>query len=173
MQKLIILRGNSASGKSTVAKELRERMGYETMLIQQDVVRREILRVQDLPENPSVQLIYDLAMYGKKIGFDVIIEGIMHADKCSEMLQKIIDDFGGESHVYYFDVSFEETLRRHETKLIEKNEYGEAEMRSWWRDKDYLGLRTEKLIPEHMSKEQIIEIIYNDTRQAVTSTHGA
>lgn len=167
MQKLIILRGNSASGKSTVAKELREKMGYETMLIQQDMVRREILRVQDLPHNPSMQLIYDLAMYGKNIGFDVIVEGIMHEDKCGEMLRKLIDDFDGENHIYYFDISFEETLRRHDTKSKERSEYGETEMRSWWREKDYLGVPNEKLLSEHTTKGKIIESILSALDQDI------
>ena len=137
-------------------------MGYETMLIQQDVVRREMLRVQDLPGNPSIKLIYDLAMYGRDIGFDVIIEGIFHADKCTEMFKNIITDFKGETHVYYFDIPFEETLRRHDTKLLEREEYGETEMRSWWREKDYLGVPNEQAITEQMSKDEIINRIYAD-----------
>lgn len=36
MGKLIILRGNSGSGKTTVAKELQKKFGYNTMLISQD-----------------------------------------------------------------------------------------------------------------------------------------
>lgn len=40
MRKLIILRGNSGSGKTTIAKELQNRFGTNTMLISQDVIRR-------------------------------------------------------------------------------------------------------------------------------------
>lgn len=40
MGKLIILRGNSGSGKTTVAKELQKKFGYNTMLISQDEIRR-------------------------------------------------------------------------------------------------------------------------------------
>ena len=57
MQRLIIIRGNSGSGKSTIAKRLQQKMGYQTMLIPQDVVRREMLRVRDKDNNPSIQLI--------------------------------------------------------------------------------------------------------------------
>ncbi len=45
MTRLIILRGNSGGGKTTVAKRLQRELGYETMLVQQDVVRHEILRI--------------------------------------------------------------------------------------------------------------------------------
>lgn len=43
---LIILRGNSGSGKTTVAKELQKRFGRNTMLIFQDNIRREMLNVE-------------------------------------------------------------------------------------------------------------------------------
>ena len=47
MKKLIILRGNSGSGKTTIAKELQKRFGRNTMLISQDMVRRDMLWVKD------------------------------------------------------------------------------------------------------------------------------
>lgn len=40
MGKLIILRGNSGSGKTTVAKELQKKFGYNTMLISQDEIEK-------------------------------------------------------------------------------------------------------------------------------------
>ena len=47
MTKLIVLRGNSGSGKTTVAKELQNKFGNNTMLLSQDVIRRDILKVKD------------------------------------------------------------------------------------------------------------------------------
>ena len=38
--RLIILRGNSGSGKTTTGKALQKKSGHGTMLISQDVVRR-------------------------------------------------------------------------------------------------------------------------------------
>ena len=40
--KLIILRGNSGSGKTTIAKELQQVFGNNTMLISQDVIRSDM-----------------------------------------------------------------------------------------------------------------------------------
>ncbi len=161
MQNLIIIRGNSGSGKSVVAKKLRTKLGSNTMLISQDVVRRDILAVRDDNGNPTVQLLYDLAMYGEKIGFTVILEGILKKSANGAMLEKLIRDFGGNVAVYYFDISFEETLRRHNTKP-NKDEFGEESMRKWWTEKDYLGAVGEKLIGEDSSEDQILEMIYND-----------
>ena len=46
MSKLIMLRGNSGSGKTTIAKELQKHFGRNTMLISQDVIRRDMLWVK-------------------------------------------------------------------------------------------------------------------------------
>ena len=74
---LIILRGNSGCGKTSTARLLQRQLGYGTMLVSQDMVRREILRVKDSKNNPAIQLIYDLCMYGNKVGYTVILEGIL------------------------------------------------------------------------------------------------
>ena len=44
MGKLSILRGNSGSGKSTIAKALQNKFGQNTMLISQDEIRRILLK---------------------------------------------------------------------------------------------------------------------------------
>jgi predicted kinase len=161
MQRLVIIRGNSGSGKSTIAKSLQHKMGYQTMLIPQDVVRREMLRVRDRADNPSVQLVYDLAMYGNKIGFDVIVEGIFVSERYGEMLRSLIDDFKGEAYIYYFDIPIEVTLQRHNLKP-NAHEFGEKELREWWVEKDYLGTINEKVITASMDEAEIIEMLVND-----------
>ena len=45
MKKLVILRGNSGSGKTTVARALQRKIGFNTMLISQDEIRRNMLWV--------------------------------------------------------------------------------------------------------------------------------
>ena len=64
MKKLIVLRGNSGSGKTTVAKELQKRFGRNTMLISQDVVRRDMLRVKDGETTEALPLLKELLKYG-------------------------------------------------------------------------------------------------------------
>ena len=101
---LIILRGNSGCGKTSTARLLQRRLGYGTMLVSQDVVRREMLRVKDSESNPAIQLIYDLCMYGNKVGYTVILEGILSNKKYGAMLHRLLNDFQGDKLVYYFDV---------------------------------------------------------------------
>ncbi len=60
MKKLIVLRGNSGSGKTSVAKELQKRFGRNTMLISQDVVRRDMLCVKDGETTEALPLLKEL-----------------------------------------------------------------------------------------------------------------
>ncbi|HVX24032.1 MAG TPA: kinase [Candidatus Saccharimonadales bacterium] len=168
--KLIIIRGNSGSGKTTIAKKLRQAMGDGTMLVSQDVLRREILKVKDGPDNPSIHLIYDTVMYGSKIGYDVILEGILANKHYGDMLLKLAEDFPGTLFAYYFDLPLEETLKRHATKP-NASDFGESEMREWWNDKDYLGLEQEKYFNEEYSEGHILQAILEDLQ--VTSSKPA
>ncbi|MFZ2494990.1 MAG: AAA family ATPase [Candidatus Saccharimonadales bacterium] len=168
MSKLIIIRGNSGSGKSTIAKELQKKLRLHfskkadrgTMLIPQDVVRREILRTKDGPRNPSIQLIKDLAIYGRSIDYDVIIEGILVRKSYGMMLNELVALFD-KVYIYYLDISFEETLRRHETKPNSR-EFGEDLMREWYTEKDVLGLVNEKVFTDEQTKDQILHTILED-----------
>ena len=158
---LIILRGNSGCGKTSTARLLQRQLGYGTMLVSQDVVRREILRVKDSENNPAIQLIYDLCMYGNNVGYTVILEGILSNKKYGAMLRQLLDDFQGEKLIYYFDVSFEETVRRHATKP-NAHEFGESEMRQWWKDQDVLNVPGEQRIGEQLSQAEIVDLIHCD-----------
>lgn len=131
------------------------------MLIPQDVVRREILKVKDGSNNPSIQLIYDMVLYGNRIGYTVILEGILANKHYGEMLHKLIDDFDGNTLAYYFDIPFEETLKRHATKP-NATDYGAVEMRQWWNDKDYLGIAEEKCFDAAYTADQIVDVILKD-----------
>ena len=158
---LIILRGNSGCGKTSTACLLQRQLGYGTMLVSQDVVRREILRVKDSESNPAIQLIYDLCMYGNNVGYTVILEGILSNKKYGAMLRRLLNDFQGEKLIYYFDISFEETVRRHATKP-NAHEFGEAEMHQWWKDQDVLDVPGERRIGEHLAQAEIVDMIYRD-----------
>ena len=127
--RLIVLRGNSASGKSAVAQRIRDMYGRGIAIIGQDNIRRIILRERDQPGASNIGLIDLTARYALDQGYHVIVEGILYADHYGEMLRQLHSDHRGRSRFYYFDVSFEETLCRHATKP-QAAEYGETEMRS-------------------------------------------
>lgn len=132
-------------------------MGDGTMLISQDVIRREIIGVRDEPDNPAIDLIRDIALFGERRGNDVIIEGILAKDKYRAMLQELMMTFNN-SFTFYLDVNFEETLKRHQTRST-KDEFGENEMREWWIENDYLGVDGEIILPETLSEDEAVEYI--------------
>ena len=159
--KLIILRGNSGSGKSTVAKKLREASGRKVALVEQDNIRRVILKEKETDDGANIALIAQIVEFALGRGYDVILEGILKFQRYGDMLKKLITSCP-ESYVYFFDVSFEETLRRHATKP-NAHEFGEKEMREWYKHRDLTGFKEEKIIPEKHSLERTVRMIMEGT----------
>lgn len=145
MGKLIILRGNSGSGKTTVAKELQKKFGYNTMPISQDEIRRNILWVKDGIDTKALPLMIELLKYGYEHSDIVILEGIMHEEWYNPLFKVANELYGSNVYSYYFDIPFEETIRRHQTRS-KSQEFGEEHMRGWWREKDFSAVLKEQLI---------------------------
>lgn len=160
MGKLIILRGNSGSGKTTTAKELQNRFGHNTMLISQDAVRREMLKVRVGENTLALPLMKELLRYGSEHSDVVILEGIMYSDWYKPLYELAVQLYGTEIYAYYFDLPFEETLKRHQTRA-KCNEFGEEAMRRWWREKDFSDVLKEVRITSEKDMESVFEDIYN------------
>ena len=162
--RLIVIRGNSASGKSAVAAAIRERhVRRDLSIVSQDLLRRVVLRERDVPGGANIALIDMTARYAVSSGFHVIVEGILRADHYGDMLTKLISDHAGQAHAYYLHVPFDESLRRHLTKP-QASEYGEAEMRAWYRGFDLLPGGIEQVIAAKSTLEQTVTQIMTDTR---------
>jgi predicted kinase len=155
VSKLIVLRGNSGSGKTTIAKELQKMFGRNTMLVSQDVVRRDILNVKDGENTQALPLMKELLSYGKRHNDVVILEGIMHAAWYRPLFEWANKLYGAEVYAYYFDLPFEETVKRHQTKP-NCYEFGEEEMRSWWYEKDFSDVLNETAITPEKDRESIV-----------------
>lgn len=156
--KIIILRGNSGSGKTTISKKLQKKLGHGTLLIPQDVVRREMLYVKDGADTKAVELLIQLIMYGKENCTCVILEGILNSDWYRRLFETLKYEFNNEIYAYYFDIPFEETLLRHKAKS-NANEFGEAEMKRWWKEKDYINIISEQIISKDMTEDEIVDMI--------------
>ena len=160
MSRLIILRGNSGSGKTSVAKALQQKFGSGTMLISHDVVRMEFLNVRgEEGIVKSEKLMINLLKYGKDNSKITIIEGILPSNDYEKLFDVARSEFGENIFAYYYDLPFEETLIRHYTKS-NCNDFGEAEMKRWWKDKDYLATISEVTLDKNLSLEDAIELIY-------------
>lgn len=157
---LIILRGNSGSGKTTLANQLQELLGENTLVVSQDIVRREMLKSPDDPNNLSIGLIQQIAQYGKGKVDVCIVEGNLVKERYYEMLQELIA-FYDDSLIYFFDVPFEETLLRHQTRK-KVSDFGESEMKSWWLDDDYLDVPGEAIFSKEMTLEGMVSQVVKE-----------
>ena len=158
MAKLIVLRGNSGSGKTTAAKELQKIFGSNTMLISQDIIRRDMLKVKDSPHNEAIPLLMELLKYGHSHSEITILEGILYADWYRPLFELARRLYGEQIYAWYFDLPFEETLCRHRTKP-NCNEFGAEAMKGWWRDKDFSDVLDEKVITAEAGPEDIVSEI--------------
>ena len=161
MSTLIILRGNSGSGKSSTAKALQRKIGRNTLLIPQDTVRREMLFARDEKGTAVLPLLTALLNYGNTHCEYVILEGILNADWYKPLFEAAIKCFQNRIFAYYYDIPFEETIKRHKTKE-NRLEFGEEEMRRWWNEKDFIGIIPEKVFKADVSLEHAVDIILRD-----------
>lgn len=160
--RLVVLRGNSASGKSSVAAGLRERFGRGLALVGQDNLRRTVLREHDRPGAANIGLIDLTARYALDAGFHVVVEGILYADRYGDMLARLRADHRGPTHSYYLDVPFDETLVRHATKPI-ADVVDETRLREWYRPRDLLPGGIETVIGADTTLAQTVDRVMTDT----------
>lgn len=160
--RLVVLRGNSASGKSSVAAGLREKFGRGLALVGQDNLRRTVLRERDRPGAANIGLIGLTARYALDAGYHVVVEGILYADRYGDMLAQLCADHRGPTYSYYLDVPFEETVARHATKPI-ADDVGEMQLRDWYRPRDLLPGGVETVIGADSTLAAMVDRIMLDT----------
>jgi predicted kinase len=157
---LLVIRGNSGSGKTTTAREVRRRYGRGCALVEQDYLRRILLREHDSSRTDPVApaFIAATARTALDLGYHVVMEGILHTDRYATALHQLIDRHAGPSHVYYLDVSFDETVRRHRARTEHVN-FTPEQMRDWYATRDLLGEDGEHVIDESSTFEQTVSTI--------------
>ena len=161
MAKLIIVRGNSGSGKTSVSKALQEKFGENTMLISQDMVRREILHARDGADTKALPLMTELLKYGRRNSRVTILEGIMVAEWYMPLFEAAIEEFGSEIYAYYYDLPFEETVARHSMRA-KRMSFGAEDMRRWWVEKDYMKVIPEKILTKEIGLDEAVKMIFRD-----------
>ncbi|MEU1424326.1 AAA family ATPase [Kitasatospora sp. NPDC005751] len=159
---LIVLRGNSGSGKSSIAAELRARCGRGKLaLVGQDNLRRTVLQERDTDGCASIGLIDTVARYALDHGFHVVVEGILTAARYGPMLGRLAADHRGRTLLYYLDVDLAETLRRHSLRP-QAAEFGSEEMTGWYVGGDLLPGGAEQVVGEDNTLEQTVARILAD-----------
>lgn len=158
---LAVIRGNSGSGKSSTARELRSRLGRGVAWVEQDNLRRIVLREHDVPDGANIGLIEMTARYALDNAYDVILEGILYTDHYGEMLERLSTDHVGTTGHYYFDIPFTETIRRHRTRPLSLEVTAE-QMRGWYRTRDLLPFVDETVLSDDVSLDAAVDQIITD-----------
>lgn len=92
----------------------------------------------------------------------MILEGILNVKSYEEILDRMISEHTGRSHIFYFDISFPETVARHKTKEGNLG-FGEAEMSVWYPYAHKSGHELERLIPESFTIDETVRYIVDVT----------
>lgn len=163
--KLVVLRGPSGSGKSTVARMLFEQAQGVTALIEQDHYRF-IFKPPGGGNKPNSDTIHKMIKHNViaalSDGYDVILEGILSVRSYGALLEEIFAAHPSKNYMFYFDISFEETVRRHKTRPG-KSSFGEVEMREWYPAAHKSEHEIEQIIPENFSIQQTVDFIKGQT----------
>jgi adenylate kinase family enzyme len=157
--KLIILRGPSGAGKSTVAKKLFEKVERPTVLIDQDHYRFIFKPAGGAVNSKAIHgMIKANVLIALQDNYDVILDGIFNVKSYKQTLDEIFTAHPAGNYIFTFDISFEETLRRHRTKP-NKDLWSEADMKDWYHPKDFMSYDFEYVISENSSAQQTVSRI--------------
>jgi predicted kinase len=163
---LITVRGNSGSGKSTIAERIRAVYGRGIAVVGQDVLRREVLRELPVPGGANVGLIRLVAGHALAHGFHTVVEGILAAEVYGPMLIGLAADHRGAGGLvagYYLDVPLEETLRRHAGRPLAAD-VTQDQLRRWYLPHDTVAGLGETVLKADTSLPHAVDTILRDTR---------
>lgn len=157
--RLVVLRGPSRAGKSTLSMTLRER---PMSVVGQDHIRRIILKDRDkLQLTAAVELIDFNVRFCLDHGKDVVLEGILWSQKYGDMIRRLLTDHRGRNHVYYLSIGLEDSIVRHASSPDAADWTGD-DMRSWWCRHDPLGIPGEQVLDAELPQWQLLSRITRD-----------
>lgn len=154
---LVVIRGNSASGKTTVARLLQARLAGPVAVLGQDHFRRDVYAEREQESLAHADLLEAAARYCLARNHHVILDGIFHAGRYRPMLHRVAAA-SDEARFYAFDLTFEETVRRHAMRP-KVGDFSAEEMAAWYHGWQPLGFVAEHRITAAESPEEIVERI--------------
>ena len=131
------------------------------MLLSHNMICMEILHVWSTEGLiKSEPLILNLLKYGKEHSEITIMEGILPANEYDKLFETAVEEYGQNIFAYYDDLPFEETVVRHRTKP-KRNDFGEANLRRWYKEEDFLPMISEQILQKDSSFENAVSMIYH------------
>jgi len=159
--KLIIIRGPSAVGKSTVAKALMNITKRPTVLVDLDHYRFSFVNPPEKNHNLEYEMSASDVHIGLKKGFDVIFDGNFRAEERDPFLERLFNCHPNENYIFYLDASLPETLERHKTKTSPRISI--SKMKEVYKFASPIGHKNEIVVPESSTLEQTIQTIVQVT----------
>ena len=160
--KLIILRGPSSSGKTTVMNELKSRSPRRVATVEADIFKHKILHSQDGSKELTAKLCSDVIRRLLVSGYDVVAEGLFSAKYYKNVFDDIESAHPHDNHFYYFDISLAEVIRRHSMRS-KSTEFSSDYVAELYKKTSPLEHMQERRIDDHMLIEQIIDMIAAET----------
>ncbi|WEG09204.1 AAA family ATPase [Microbacterium horticulturae] len=164
--RLVVLRGPSASGKTTAALALRPLLGPKTALIHQDYFRRELLHSDERLKRAAdaAALIIATARQALDRGYDVILDGIFNLRDYADALEQLANDHAGTTRIYAFDLPLDETIRRHATRPLSA-EFGDDKLRDWYDGWQPLPRLAETRVTADVTTDKLVAMILRDVER--------
>ena len=132
--------------------------------LEQDYLRRVVLREHGSNRFPAVApgFIATMARTALDAGYHVVLEGILHTGPYGRPLRELVAEHPGPSCVFWLEVSFDETVRRHEGRPGMAHVTADM-MRGWYAPMDLLGVPGEQVIAEEFGVEDTVAAILHDS----------
>lgn len=157
---LIVLRGNSGSGKSTVARLLQTQLAGPVAVLHQDYFHRVIFREQGTAGMAHADLLEAAAVHCLDAGQHVVMDGIFNVRQYEDLLARTAQH-ATDARFYAFDLTFEETVRRHATRP-KAAEFDADEMKAWYHGWQPLAFVQERPIGAEEPAERVAERILSE-----------
>ena len=157
---LIVLRGNSGSGKSTIAARLQSELSGPAAILSQDYFRRVIYKEREQDSLAHAHLLEAAAAHCLAVGQHVILDGIFNADRYSPMLARV-RSMTKDARFYAFDLSLDDTISRHQSRS-KAVDFTAEDMAAWYHGWQPLSFVQERRIGTSETVSAIVTRVLED-----------
>ncbi len=165
LTRLVVLRGNSGSGKSSVARRLQEHVATQVAWVEQDHLRRVLLCEEDIEGGAALGLVDQTVRYVLDHEVHVVLEGLLVAHRYGPMLRRLRADHRGVTRAYYLDITRDESVRRHAVRE-QNHEVPAEQMSRWYRPGDLVDGLREHLVGADADVDNTVARVLADARLA-------
>jgi predicted kinase len=160
--RLIVIRGNSASGKSTLARRVQKEASMPVAVIEQDYFRHDLFGSAwgDVEYHARSALMVAMTLQLLRSGVTVILEGSLPSKWFTEVLRAIQKEWHGEVAAFCYVLELEETVCRHQTR-DKRTHFGEETLREWYSERDPIEGLHEDILDKAVTLDHAVQRVLN------------